>query len=972
MQIDDKETLALCDAVKAVLGESADHKPNRGGKGHDDFIEGNEFTAAAAKAAVAGDKEFEFEGKTYPVTMDVEVAKKILGESSGIEEGNEFTAAAAKAAVAGDKELEFGGKTYPVTMDVEVAKKILGESAENKLLAKDLEMLIKDPDPAQVKQYGGKDKYVQMLKTKLAKLQEARIVGIDFSSKSVTDDQLKAWLRRFSELRRRMKGSPWDNFKDDLNAAEKEAKKRGLTIEEGLSSSDYKKAQAIIDDPKTKGGDMTQAMKDLEKWKKGSSDDEKVLQMLRQVHYGEETIRERSRPGKQSVPGFNKKLITKRKWDKADEDQRDAWLSGAFKDPDDIDKHINSKWQDLPPQATSNMYESVELNEGILDKARAALEHAYGWSYIESEGRDTIRFDWPLTPSGRGDGEYSMWLNKDKTVYGNIPKDRDVQKVLDKLRFKDIKWADGVPRRESANKNEEVNESVADIIKKVKKLKVGDKTNFGEVKAISDKSITVKAKDTPKTEIPFRQPKLGSRDLVLDQLVKLTPDGKRLAKESADLEEATMSQGVKQAQKHIDSLESSLKKGSNLNKGINKALEGKYDADFIKMEKAMSQILDVWQDIEYEFGQSVGESVELDEALKAGRGEITVDLGWDLDGADADAAERKYKIKLKITPAKLAGHADTVSITGDKKNVLAYVQSGDYGVDISGRPSSKGLSDGDIKDMFPEIMETYDNELDEAIEEIVKEENLDVDSLSEEQLDELLGGALKKLAKKAGSAIKSRVTTSGRADRAEKKADKADKKEKDRERLKKAKERLAAQKQKKKDAKAKARKESVELDETIRFYLGEALKAGKGKRSVEINFNGNTADVKSAEKKYKLKFKMGKYGAEITGDKKNILAYLQSADYGLEDEDILDTYSEILETYDKLDEASESDLKKILAAAKKAGGRVKGNTVDFGMGTSIDFSIEKGKIKFDGGRATGVGYFDNVNDALASLAAGLD
>ena len=898
-----------------------------------------------------------------------------------------------------------------------------------------------------------------MLKTKLAKLQEARIVGIDFSSKSVTDDQLKAWLRRFSELRRRMKGSPWDNFKDDLNAAEKEAKKRGLTIEEGLSSSDYKKAQAIIDDPKTKGGDMTQAMKDLEKWKKGSSDDKKVLQMLRQVHYGEETISERSRPGKQSVPGFNKKLVTKRQWDKADEDQRDAWLSGAFKDPDDIDKHINSKWQDLPPQATSNMYESAEteleennkeryvwsdineammsggvntrtilavlsnlkgkavyrdamhrnkdqytwsdinkamasasvgirttmiimtklkgkdikesaeLNEGILDKARDALESAYGWAYVESEGRDSIRFDWPLTPSGRGDGEYSMWLNSDKTVHGDIPKDRDVQKVLDKLRFKDIKWA---------NKNEEVNEGVADIVKKVEKLKVGDKTNFGEVKEISDNSITVKAKDTPKTKILFKSRKLGSRDFVLDQLVKLTPDGKRLAKESADLDEALMSQGVKQAQKHIDSLESSLQKGSNLNKGINKALEGKYDDDFKKMEKAMDQILGVWRDIEHSFYNQppwTNESVELDEALKAGRGEITVDLGWDLDGADADAAERKYKIKLKITPAKLAGHADTVSITGDKKNVLAYVQSGDYGVDISGRPSSKGLSDGDIKDMFPEIMETYDDScvledtaLDEAIEEIVREENLDIDSLSEEQLDELLGKALKKL----GGAIKSRVTTSGRADRAEKKADKADKKEKDRERLKKAKERLAAQKQKKKDAKAKARQESVELDETIRFYLGEALKAGKGKRSVEINFAGNTADVKSAEKKYKLKFKMGKYGAEITGDKKNILAYLQSADYGLEDEDILDTYSEILETYDKLDEASESDLKKILDAAKKSGGRVKGNTVDFGMGASIEFSIEKGKIKFDGGRATGVGYFDNVNDALASLAAGLD
>ena len=413
----------------------------------------------------------------------------------------------------------------------------------------------------------------------------------------------------------------------------------------------------------------------------------------------------------------------------------------------------------------------------------------------------------------------------------------------------------------------ELNEGVADIVKKVEKLKVGDKTNFGVVKEISANSITFKAKDTPKTKILFKQPKLGSRDFVLDQLVKLTPDGKRLAKESTDLEEATMSQGVKQAQKHIDSLESSLKKGSNLNKGINKALEGKYDADFIKMEKAMSQILDVWQDIEYEFAQSVsdlrlGESVELGEAYKE------LELNWDMD----DPSEHQDEMQA-------AGvHLDdwdernsTITITGDEKDLLKWLVS-DYGLDK----------------------------------------------------------------KEAQSEVR----------------------------------------------KGKKIKESVELD--------EAIKAGSGKITVHVDWNPiNKAFDKAAERKYKIKLKVTPAklaghsdSVSVTGDKKNVLAYLQSGDYGVDisgrisakglpDGDIKDMMPEILETYDKLDEASESDLKKILDAAKKAGGRVKGNTADFGMGASIEFSIEKGKIKFDGGRATGVGYFDNVDDALASLAAGL-
>ena len=69
---------------------------------------------------------------------------------------------------------------------------------------------------------------------------------------------------------------------------------------------------------------------------------------------------------------------------------------------------------------------------------------------------------------------------------------------------------------------------------------------------------------------------------------------------------------------------------------------------------------------------------------------------------------------------------------------------------------------------------------------------------------------------------------------------------------------------------------------------------------------------------------------------------------------------------DDLEEASKSDIKKVLAAAKKAGGKIKGNKIDFGMGTSINVSIDKGRIKLDGGR-DGIEYFKNVKDAVMAF-----
>ena len=82
----------------------------------------------------------------------------------------------------------------------------------------------------------------------------------------------------------------------------------------------------------------------------------------------------------------------------------------------------------------------------------------------------------------------------------------------------------------AAAENLMVTEDVAKIQNKVAQLKVGDKTNYGTVKEISDVSITFKAPYTPKTKIPFRQRKMGSADYLLMNLVKLTPDGKGLDK----------------------------------------------------------------------------------------------------------------------------------------------------------------------------------------------------------------------------------------------------------------------------------------------------------------------------------------------------------------------------------------------------------------------------------------------------------
>ena len=118
---------------------------------------------------------------------------------------------------------------------------------------------------------------------------------------------------------------------------------------------------------------------------------------------------------------------------------------------------------------------------------------------------------------------------------------------------------------------------------------------------------------------------------------------KKILGESVEIDEATMSSGVKMAAERIYALENQLKVGSAVNKGVNKALGGKYDGDFKDMAKAIDKVISVWEEIEFQYGQS--ESTDLDEAF------------IDVDASDPKSPEfkkllKKYRVKMKIITMK--------------------------------------------------------------------------------------------------------------------------------------------------------------------------------------------------------------------------------------------------------------------------------------------------------------------------------
>jgi len=123
----------------------------------------------------------------------------------------------------------------------------------------------------------------------------------------------------------------------------------------------------------------------------------------------------------------------------------------------------------------------------------------------------------------------------------------------------------------------------------------------------------------------------------------------------------------------------------------------------------------------------------------------------------------------------------------------------------------------------------------------------------------------------------------------------------------------------------------------------EEAKAGKGKITLDMDWIANKAETREAEKKFKIKVKFtGSGTADVTGEKKDLLAMMKSDIYGYEDEDVEDIYPEIYESKEeeepkkKMEEDKERYQKFFQAALKK-----------FGVSSPAELEGDKKKEFFD-------------------------
>jgi hypothetical protein len=91
-------------------------------------------------------------------------------------------------------------------------------------------------------------------------------------------------------------------------------------------------------------------------------------------------------------------------------------------------------------------------------------------------------------------------------------------------------------------------------------------------------------------------------------------------------------------------------------------------------------------------------------------------------------------------------------------------------------------------------------------------------------------------------------------------------------------------------------KEEISISIDYMHKIDEKLKPGKGKETIDVDYIGDKALTKKVESKFKVKIKQtGSTTADIMGEKKNILAFMQSDAYMMADADIKDLFPELLE-----------------------------------------------------------------------------
>ena len=131
--------------------------------------------------------------KFWTVTITKKAGKLFKGQTVDVKARN-----SAEAIKKGIKQMKGNPALVPSgSVDAVLGESIdIEEASEKQLLIKDLKMLIKNPDPRMVKMYGGGNKYVDMLKNKLTKLEsieEATAAQLSKLSKQDILDLLKVF-----------------------------------------------------------------------------------------------------------------------------------------------------------------------------------------------------------------------------------------------------------------------------------------------------------------------------------------------------------------------------------------------------------------------------------------------------------------------------------------------------------------------------------------------------------------------------------------------------------------------------------------------------------------------------------------------------------------------------------------------------------------------------------------------------------
>jgi hypothetical protein len=127
-------------------------------------------------------------------------------------------------------------------------------------------------------------------------------------------------------------------------------------------------------------------------------------------------------------------------------------------------------------------------------------------------------------------------------------------------------------------------------------------------------------------------------------------------------------------------------------------------------------------------------------------------------------------------------------------------------------------------------------------------------------------------------------------------------------------------KKKKDDKDEDVKEHTISIDEQII----EALKAGKGKGVADIDYVGDPKLTKKIEKMFKVKIKQtGTTTADVTGEKKNILTFLQKH-YYYDNLDVMELHPEIVEANESTQMKKVSDMSERAMTLKQIAQKYKG------------------------------------------------